>query len=45
MNSNIIIAGQEKKCDHEVFDGNRDDPSYAYCDLPYAHAGDHHYVS
>lgn len=30
-------------CSHEVWDGNQDDPSFAYCDLPRAHAGDHHY--
>lgn len=31
-------------CDFEAFDGNEDDPSYAYCDLPHAHAGPHHFV-
>ena len=30
-------------CGHEICDGNQDDPSYAYCDLPFAHAGPHHY--
>ena len=30
-------------CDHETWDGNVDDPSFAYCDLPANHAGPHHY--
>lgn len=30
-------------CDANLCDGNRDDPSYAYCVLPYAHAGAHDY--
>jgi len=30
-------------CNHEISDGNFDDPSYAYCDLPANHAGEHHY--
>jgi hypothetical protein len=30
-------------CDKEIWDGNHDDPSYAYCDLPVNHAGEHHY--
>ena len=24
-------------------DGNRDDPTYRYCDFPNNHAGNHHY--
>jgi ribonuclease I len=28
-------------CDHERSDGNRDDPSHAYCGLAAGHAGDH----
>lgn len=28
-------------CGAETSDGNRDDPSYAYCGLPPGHAGDH----
>ena len=28
-------------CNYEVCDGNADDPSYAYCGHPSAHAGDH----
>lgn len=28
-------------CDASVSDGNRDDPTFAYCVLPYAHAGAH----
>lgn len=28
-------------CLHEVSDGNRDDPSYAYCGLRRGHAGVH----
>lgn len=31
-------------CNAEASDGNRDDASFAYCDLPHAHAGDHHYA-
>jgi len=31
-------------CGHETWNGNPDDPDYAYCDLPPHHAGDHHYV-
>jgi hypothetical protein len=30
-------------CDASLCDGNRDDPSFAYCGLPYAHAGGHDY--
>jgi hypothetical protein len=30
-------------CGNELCDGNRDDPSYVYCDLTPAHAGPHHY--
>ena len=30
-------------CNHETCDGNFDDPSYAYCNLPHAHAGEHEY--
>lgn len=30
-------------CDASLCDGNRDDPSFAYCVLPYAHAGAHDY--
>lgn len=32
-----------KVCNHEIFDGNVDDPSYAFCYLPHGHAGEHHY--
>jgi hypothetical protein len=28
-------------CEYEICDGNRDDPSYAYCGEPASHAGDH----
>jgi hypothetical protein len=28
-------------CSFEIFDGNVDDPSYAYCGHTHAHAGDH----
>lgn len=28
-------------CGFEICDGNRDDPSYAYCGLPHGHAGEH----
>ncbi len=28
-------------CGFEVWDGNRDDPSYAYCGHPAGHGGDH----
>lgn len=30
-------------CDASLCDGNRDDPGYAYCVLPFAHAGAHDY--
>lgn len=30
-----------RTCGHETDDGNRDDPSYAYCGKPHAHAGEH----
>lgn len=33
-----------KTCDHEVADGNRDDPSSAYCYLRPGHAGPHAYA-
>lgn len=33
----------KKSCNHEAWDGNVDDPSYAYCALSSAHAGDHDY--
>lgn len=41
MNRNQRLA---IRCNHEVWDGNVDDPSYAYCDLRAAHAGEHHYT-
>lgn len=28
-------------CNHETWDGNADDPTYAYCGLASAHAGVH----
>jgi len=31
------------RCWAETTDGNRDDPTYFYCDLPANHAGDHNY--
>ena len=30
-----------RDCGAEVTDGNRDDPSYAYCGMPAGHAGPH----
>lgn len=32
---------ETKTCNHEVHDGNQDDPSYAYCGEPAGHAGLH----
>ncbi len=32
-----------KFCNHETADGNQDDPTLYYCDLPAGHAGEHHY--
>ena len=40
----VLARRKAATCKHEVCDGNQDDPSYAYCDLPFAHAGGHHYV-
>lgn len=34
-------AAERSACGHEVSDGNRDDPSFAYCGLPQGHAGAH----
>ena len=31
-------------CNHEICDGNVDDPTYAYCDLPAAHGGEHQFL-
>jgi hypothetical protein len=30
-----------RNCHFEAFDGNADDPSYAYCGRPNAHGGEH----
>jgi hypothetical protein len=38
-----MAATTATTCNHEICDGNRDDPSYAYCVLPWGHAGDHDY--
>lgn len=35
------MTNNNTDCHFEVSDGNVDDPSYAYCGLPHAHAGDH----
>lgn len=38
----LIAAHQSgPRCDFEIWDGNSDDPSYAYCGHPAGHAGDH----
>lgn len=35
------MVERKKTCGHEAFNGNVDDPDYAYCGLTPAHAGDH----
>lgn len=34
-------ASGTKQCNHEICDGNRDDPDYAYCGYSAGHAGEH----
>ena len=36
-----VIPPLRPRCNFEICDGNSDDPSYAYCGLPLAHAGNH----
>jgi hypothetical protein len=36
-----LRAARAAECRFETSDGNRDDPSYAYCGHPKNHAGDH----
>ena len=41
--TDLVRVALGDTCRHELWDGNVDDPSYAYCDMPSSHAGPHHY--
>lgn len=41
MNGMARLPVGKALCGAEIHDGNNDDPSYAYCGLPSAHAGEH----
>lgn len=36
-----VVDARTSECGHEIFDGNDDDPRYAYCGHPVGHAGPH----